>query len=219
MKNISFSIRTWGATAAVAVMTWAGLAKGASTAPQTLVYASYDNEQGATQAFNAMKESQKQGAIQIESYAVIAKDQNGRVHVQSTQKSGAKAGAVVGALVGVLGGPPGVAVGAGAGGAIGYLTGESVGIPHEDIKAIKAALKPGTSAVVAVVDERWVSDAERALHEGNAREVLDHQLAGTAGGGNVAPSNAGTEPSGNAPEQSPNPGTQPSGNGAPAQKP
>jgi uncharacterized membrane protein len=155
-------------------------ARSASTVPQTLVYASYDTEQGAKNAFDAMKQSQQAGAIQIESYAVLSKDQKGHVHVQSTQKTGAIAGSVVGALVGVLGGPAGVAVGAGTGGAVGYLTGEGVGIPHEDIDAIKDSLQPGTSAVVAVVNERWVSDAERALHEGHARSVLDQQIAGSS---------------------------------------
>jgi uncharacterized membrane protein len=101
------------------------------------------------------------------------------VHVQSTQKRGALAGAVVGALVGALGGPAGAAVGATAGGGIGFLTGETVGIPREDINAIKASLTPGSSALVAVVDERWVMDLERSLHEAQAKQVLDRKIAGS----------------------------------------
>jgi hypothetical protein len=58
------------------------------------------------------------------------------------------------------------------------LTGSAVGIPREDINAIKASLKPGTSAIVAVVDQRWVADLERSLHEAQATEVLARKIAG-----------------------------------------
>jgi uncharacterized membrane protein len=163
------------------VMTIGAFAKAhAQTAPQSLVYAVYDNETGAKDAYNAMKQTQREGVIHIDSFALVSKDQKARVHVQSTQKRGARAGAVVGALVGALGGPAGAAAGAAAGGGIGYLTGESVGIPREDIDAIKAALTPGSSALVAVIDERWVADLERSMHEAQAKQVLDHKLAATA---------------------------------------
>jgi uncharacterized membrane protein len=148
-----------------------------TSVPQTLVYAVYDSEQGAKNAYDAMKQTQREGVIHIDSFAVVSKDQKGRVHVHSTQKRGAVAGAVVGALVGALGGPAGAAVGATAGGGIGFLTGETVGIPREDIGAIKASLTPGSSALVAVVDERWVADLERSLHEAQAKQVLDRKIA------------------------------------------
>src|SRR6266542_3706070 len=119
--------------------------------PQSLVYAVYDSEHGAKDAFDAMKQTQREGVIHIDSFAVISKNQKGHVHVQSTQKRGARAGAVVGALVGAIGGPAGAAAGAAAGGGIGFLTGDSVGIPRADINAIKASLTPGSSALVAVV--------------------------------------------------------------------
>jgi uncharacterized membrane protein len=150
----------------------------AQATPQSLVYAVYDNENGARDAFNAMKQTQREGVIHIDSFAVVAKDQRGRVRVQSTQRRGARGGAIIGALVGALGGPVGAVAGATAGGGIGYLTGEAVGIPREDINAIKASLTPGSSALVAVVDERWVADLERSLHEAQAKQVLDHKIAG-----------------------------------------
>ncbi|HEY7376889.1 MAG TPA: hypothetical protein VIF57_32320, partial [Polyangia bacterium] len=105
------------------------LALAQNPAPTTLVYAVYDNEKAAKEAFSAMRDAQRKGVIHVESFAVVSKDQNGRVHVKSTQRRSARAGAIIGALVGVLGGPAGVAVGAAAGGGIGYLTGRAVGIP------------------------------------------------------------------------------------------
>jgi uncharacterized membrane protein len=180
-ENMRNRIGKWMAAAlAVATVGALGLARAQAPTPQTLVYAVYDSERGAKDAFDAMRQSQRQGVINIDSFAVVTKDRSGRVRVQSTQRRGMLAGTVVGAVIGVLGGPAGVAVGAAAGGGIGYLTGSSVGIPREHINAIKASLQPGTSAIVAVVNERWVADLERSLHEAQAKQVLDHRLAGGA---------------------------------------
>jgi len=146
-------------------------------APQTLVYAVYDSETGAKQAFDALKQSQREGVIHIHNFAVVSKDQKGKVHVQSTQKRDAGAGAIIGALIGLLGGPVGAAAGAAAGGGIGFLTGDAVGIPRDKIDAIKASLTPGTSAIAAVIDERWAADLEDSLRRAQAKEVLNQRLA------------------------------------------
>jgi uncharacterized membrane protein len=146
-------------------------------APQTLVYAVYDSETGAKQAFDALKQSQREGVIYIQNFAVVSKDQKGKVHVQSTQKRDAGAGAIIGALIGLLGGPAGAAAGAVAGGGIGFLTGDAVGIPRDKVDAIKASLTPGTSAIVAVIDERWAADLTDSLRKAQAKQVLDQRLA------------------------------------------
>jgi uncharacterized membrane protein len=169
-----------------------GLAHAKDPAPQSLVFAVYDGENTAKDAYSAMKDSQKQGVIHIDSFAVISKDQKGKVHVKSTQKKGARTGAVVGALVGVLGGPAGMAAGAAAGGGIGYLTGNAVGIPRETINEIKSSLTPNSSAIVAVVEERWVSDLEDSLRAAQAKKVLDTKLSNPSGTGEAAPSDMGT---------------------------
>ena len=195
MKRIDKKwIGLWVALAAGAL----GSAQAQTGGPQSLVFAAYDNPEGAQDAYKSMKESQKQGVIHIEAFSVISKDDTGRVRVHSTQKRGARAGAIVGALVGAIAGPGGMVAGAGAGGGLGYLTGSAVGIPREDINAIKASLRPGTSALIAVVDERRVADLERSLHEAHAKQVLDRRLAGTS---DSAPSE--NAPSQNPPSQNP----------------
>jgi hypothetical protein len=93
-----------------------------------------------------------------------------------------------------------MAAGATAGGGLGYLTGNRVGIPREDINAIKSSLQPGNSAIVAVVDERWVGDVERSLHEFQAKQVLDRKIAGT----NEAAPETATPPS-TTPQNAPQP--------------
>jgi uncharacterized membrane protein len=185
--------------AALAVVTagGVGIAHAQRRVPQSLVFAAYDTEGGAQEAFDAMRQTQKEGVIRIDSFAVISKDQNGRVRTRSTQRRGARAGAVVGALVGVLGGPAGVAVGAAAGGGLGYLTGSAVGIPRDDINMIKSNLTPGSSALVAVIDERWVLDLERSIRETQVKQVMDRKLAGES---EQAPE-TGTSPSSPAPQE------------------
>jgi uncharacterized membrane protein len=164
---------------AIALLGGLGTAHAQTGAPQSLVYAVYDSPSGASDAFKALRETQREGVINIDAFAVISKDDRGRVRVHSTQRRGARAGAIVGALIGAVGGPAGALAGAGAGGGIGYLTGRSVGIPRADINAIRASLEPGSSALIAVIDERWVTDLERSLHAARAKQVLDRRIMGT----------------------------------------
>jgi uncharacterized membrane protein len=202
----SRSIRSWvGVVVGVAVMGALRVAAAQGPAPQSLVYAVYDNEASAKQAFDAMRDSEKNGVIRIDSYAVVSKDEKGRVHVKSTQKRGARTGAIIGALIGVLGGPAGMVAGAAAGGGVGYLTGNAVGIPRERIQEIKTSLTPGSSAIIAVIDERWAASLEDSLRAAQAKQVLDYKLANPSGtnpsGTEQAPSDTGTAP---APSQQPN---------------
>lgn len=168
-------------------------AQAPAAAPQTLVFAVYDSDKAAKEAFDAMKDSQKKGVIRIDSYAVISKDQKGRVHVKSTQRRGARTGAIIGGIIGILGGPAGVAVGAAAGGGIGYLTGNAVGIPRDKIEEIKSSLTPGSSAIVAVIDEQWAASLEDSLRAAQAKQVLDQKLASPSSAGGEAPADTGAK--------------------------
>ncbi len=169
----------------------------AQASAQSLIYAVYDSPTGAMNAFQSMQQAQQQQVIRMQSYAVISKDANGKVHVQrSNQKTGTIGGVVIGGLIGALGGPAGVAAGAAAGGITGRAAGEALGIPTHDIKAIKDRLEPNTSALLAVVDEQWASDVSRSLHQTEARSVLQSKIEQSQVGTGSAPS-------------SPQPDTQP----------
>lgn len=189
----SLSFRRWvSVLAGVVTLGAIRVANAKDQAPQSLVYAVYDGEKAAQEAFTAMKEAQHKGVIRIDAYAVISKDQKGHVHVQSTQKQGARTGAIVGALVGVLGGPVGVAAGAAAGGGIGFLSGNAVGIPRDKIEEMKSSLTPGSSAIAAVVEERWAADLESSLRAAQAKQVLDAKIANPSG--SQAPSDTQANP-------------------------
>jgi uncharacterized membrane protein len=143
---------------------------------RSIVYATYDDEQGARKAFDLLRKAEKEKLIGIESYAIISKDERGKVHVRDQRKKTAGTGAIVGAVVGVVGGPVGVVLGAGAGGAVGYLTGDAVGMPKEAVEQIKTSLEPGQSAVIAIVEERSVEDVTEDLQRGQARQMLRHPI-------------------------------------------
>lgn len=94
-------------------------------------------------------------------------------------------GMFLGALVGVLGGPIGVAVGASAGtlvGASADLLRESVDFTF--VEQVREAMLPGTVAVVADVEETWVTPVDLTIMERGGivfrrlrYEVVEDQLA------------------------------------------
>lgn len=151
-------------------------ARAQSAKSETLLYASYKGEETADKVFQTMESAQAATGERIEAYAVVSMDLKGRVRVRDQRRRDAGRGLVVGGMIGLLGGPAGVAIGASTGGAIGYLTGNAVGIPREKVESMKTALTPGTSALVVVLDDRWVQDVERGLHQAQARQVIASQI-------------------------------------------
>jgi uncharacterized membrane protein len=145
---------------------------------ETLVYAVYNGQETATQVFKSMKSAQSSTGERIESYAVVSKDLKGKVTVRDQRKRDSGVGAVIGGVIGLVGGPAGVAAGAAAGGAAGYLTGDAVGIPRDKVENMKQSLTPDSSALVVVLEDKWVKDVERDMNQANARSVIANQIAG-----------------------------------------
>jgi uncharacterized membrane protein len=99
------------------------------------------------------------------------------VRVRDQRGRDAGVGAILGGVIGLVGGPVGVAAGAAAGGAVGYLTGDAVGISRDQVEAMKQALVPDSSAIIAVLDDRWVQDVEKDMRQAQARDVIANQIA------------------------------------------
>jgi uncharacterized membrane protein len=144
---------------------------------ETLVYAVYDGQDTAGDVFKSMKSAQSSTGERIESYAVVAMDLKGKVKIRDQRRRDAGVGAVIGGVIGLVGGPAGVAAGATAGGAVGYLTGDAVGIPRDQVESMKQSLTPDSSALVVVLNDRWVKDVERDLNQAHARAVIANQIA------------------------------------------
>jgi uncharacterized membrane protein len=168
-----------------------------SNVPIQLVVAAFQEEKAADQALKDLKAAQKEKLIDIQDAAVIRRDENNKLHIKETADpgggKGAAAGGAIGAVIGLIGGPAGVVVGAAAGALVGGVTAKVVdsGISDDRLEQIGDGLKPGTSAIVAIIEMRWIEEVEKQLAEAGAdvlTEAIRNDIAQQleAGGGDEA---------------------------------
>ena len=128
----------------------------------------FNDEKAADQALDAMKQAKKQKQFYFEDAAVIRQDAKGKVHYHETGDMSTGKGAGIGALVGgvlsLLGGPIGLAVGAG----IGALAGAAAashdgGFRNESLNMVGVALRPETSAVVAITSSAFLKAVQKQV--------------------------------------------------------
>ena len=147
--------------------------------PIQLIVAAFNEEKAADEALEALRQAKKEKLIGILDAAVIRRDEKNKLHLKETADvgggKGALAGGVLGALLGLIGGPAGVIVGAATGAITGGAAAKAIdaGIPDARLKEIGEALKPGTSAIVAVIEHRWVADIERELAAAGAQVMTE----------------------------------------------
>jgi uncharacterized membrane protein len=130
--------------------------------------AAFASEHEAGDALKDFKEAQRDGAIDLIDAAVIVHTTEGKVKFEETAdpsgKKWAKRGAIAGGIVGLIFPPSiivGAAVGAGAGGIWGKV--RDKGFKDDDLREIGESLPPGTSAIIAVAEDRVVEQLERGL--------------------------------------------------------
>lgn len=154
--------------------------------PVELIVAAFQDEGGAEEALKELNLAKKEHLISIADAAVIRRDSNNKVHIKDVRDvgggKGAVAGAVIGTAIALLSGPAGIIVGGAVGALVGGLTAKAVdtGLPNKRLKELSEALKPGTSAIVAVIEHRWVTELEEAMNEAGAavmREALKADIA------------------------------------------
>jgi uncharacterized membrane protein len=154
--------------------------------PVSLLVYAYNDEGMADQALTALKKLDKSGLIGVLNAAVLVMGKDGKPKLRETEdvdaKRGALFGAVVGGLLGLLGGPGGVIVGAAAGAATGGMAAHQIDMGFSDdyLEEIQGSLKPGTSAIIALVEHEWVEQVAQELkeHEGRLfRQALKADIA------------------------------------------
>ena len=150
-----------------------------SDVPTRVIVAAFDGMDSAKEAFDDLKQLEKEKSIKIENAAILRKDHDSKLHIRDvkdmTGTRGVVLGGVTGAIVGVIAGPVGwVALG---GAAIGGLVAKlkDGGFDNSRLEQWGDRLQPGTSALVAVVDHIWVRDVEAALKE-EARDVMTLEI-------------------------------------------
>jgi uncharacterized membrane protein len=127
----------------------------------------FDTERTAFEGLTALKDLHRDGDITLYASTVIAKDASGTVLVRQAADRGpigTLVGMVTGGLVGLLGGPVGVAVGAYVGGFGGLVYDLfNAGVSMDFVDEVGASLTPGKAAVIADVDEMWVTPIDTRL--------------------------------------------------------
>ena len=127
----------------------------------------FDSERTAFDGLTALKDLHRDGDITLYASSVNAKDPAGAVSVRQRADNGpvgTLVGMVTGGLIGLLGGPVGVAVGAYVGGFGGLMYDFfNAGVNMDFVDEVSVSLTPGKAAVVADVDETWVTPVDTRL--------------------------------------------------------
>ena len=138
-----------------------------------LVVGSYADAGAAAEDFKTLKSGEDAGEYKVVGAVVMNRDANGKVEVDEHGDKhvghGAKVGGGVGLVVGLFAPPllAATAIGAGIGAGIGALKKR-----HEEKQLgvdVDEYLPPGSSAVVAVVDDEWADKVEAALVKADKR--------------------------------------------------
>jgi uncharacterized membrane protein len=147
-----------------------------SDVPVQLIVAAFQDEGAAKEALKALKALKKEKLIGIQNAAVLRKDEKGKIHIKETADMGGGKGSVIGgvagAAIGIIAGPA-LVVPAAVGALVGGLSAKlrDSGFSDKRLKTLGEGLKPGTSAIVAVVEHKWVEQVEAALSEAGADAV------------------------------------------------
>ncbi|HTF72334.1 MAG TPA: DUF1269 domain-containing protein [Edaphobacter sp.] len=121
----------------------------------------FDNENKAYEGKKALQQLADEGSIGLYAYAVLAKQPDGTATIKQGDTAGPLAtlvGTSFGSLIGLLGGPAGMMIGAAAGmGAGAGMDFANLGIGEDFLDDVTKELKPGKFALVAEVEEDWVT--------------------------------------------------------------
>jgi uncharacterized membrane protein len=145
--------------------------------------AAFDNEEQAGDALKDFRAMDLEGSIDLIDAAVIVRGADGMVRFEETAdpsgKKWAKGGAIAGGLVGLIF-PPSIIgtalVGAAGGGIWGKV--RDKGFRDEDLKAIGEALAPGTSAIIAVAEDRVIERLQQGIE--GYQKIARHAVSAEA---------------------------------------
>lgn len=131
------------------------------------VVAIFPTEAKAYEGTRAMKDLQAEGSLTLYGQAVVTKDAGGKAVVKDSADRGPLGmgvGALAGGLVGLVGGPAGAAVGLATGTVLGGWSDLfNLGVGTDFLDKVSRELTPGKSAVVAEVEEDWVTPLDTRM--------------------------------------------------------
>jgi uncharacterized membrane protein len=151
--------------------------------PVEVFVAAFGNEEQAGEALKDFQSMDREGSIELIDAAVIVRGADGTVKFEETAdpsgKKWAKRGAIAGGLVGLIF-PPSIIAGALVGGAGGGIWGKirDKGFKDEDLKATGESLEPGTSAIIAIAEDRVLERLERGIE--GYQKIARHAVSAEA---------------------------------------
>jgi uncharacterized membrane protein len=137
--------------------------------PVDVVVAAFTDEQGAENALHELRTAHSGGLISIKDAAVLRRSMDNKLHITDTTDKGAGRGAILGgvagAVVGLVAGPIGWMTLGGA--AVGGLAAKlrDGGFKDSRLREVGDSLQPGSSAIIAVVEEQWVREVENMIRD------------------------------------------------------
>ena len=146
--------------------------------PVDLYIAAYNDEGAAQGDWDTIKDLAKEKLITVDGLVLVRRGTDGKIEVKNDAHEvgvGTVIGAVGGAVIGLIF-PPAFLASALVGAGVGAGTGALLDHHHKsEIKAdVEDVLPPGSSGIVALFEERWVADVEKAL--ANADKVSKHEV-------------------------------------------
>jgi len=127
----------------------------------------FDSEKAAYEGARALVALEDEGSIALYSRALIKKNVDGTVaqlRVDDEFPARTLTGTALGSLIGVLGGPVGFAVGMGTGTLVGLIGDIRVAdVDMDFLNDVSTALAPGKCAVLADLDEEWITPLDTRM--------------------------------------------------------
>ncbi len=152
-----------------------------SEVPVEVMVAAFQDEKAADAVLKELKSAKREKLIGIQNAAVLRKDEKGKIHIKETGDfsggQGAAMGAATGAAIGIVAGPL-LVVPAAVGALVGGLAAKfrDTGFKNERLETIGEGMTPGSSAIIAIVEHKWVEQVQQELEEMQA-DVVTEALA------------------------------------------
>lgn len=141
----------------------------------SFVVAVFDDVSSAKAAYNDLRELSREGYFQIEAAAYLEKTDRSKIKTHEYKDwrggQGVLAGGTAGLVVGLIGGAVLLPVGVGAliGGILAKV--HDTGFNDKNLGKLADSLPPGTSALVAIVEEDYTVPVEDELKKSGGKKV------------------------------------------------
>lgn len=131
------------------------------------IVAVFPNEAAAYDGTRAFQDLDNEGSITLYGITVLARDAQGKLTTKKAADQGPlgfAVGTLAGGLIGLIGGPVGAAIGMGSGAVIGSVGDMyTLGVSSDFVQTAAEAIMPGKAAVIADVDEEWVTPLDTRM--------------------------------------------------------